>query len=248
MSKKYRGKTCVYCGVPGSSECGDHVLAREFVLVRHRKGLPIVPACGPCNTKKSKLETSLTVYLPFGARHQDAPETLSTLVPKRLTKQPKIRAHVEQALDRSWFPSPQALFQPREIEMLMPADEIEAWVSMVCAGLIAFHWGVIVAGLVDIEPILIPTDAEPEISLAFRARASHRVGPVTIGGGALTYEGVMDETTELGSAWRLQVYGGIQMGGEEPGVRGQTFLVTVRPRGMRDQAGDGSRGGLENNS
>jgi hypothetical protein len=29
MSKKFKGKICVYCGVEGISETADHVIARE---------------------------------------------------------------------------------------------------------------------------------------------------------------------------------------------------------------------------
>jgi hypothetical protein len=44
-SKRYVGKTCPYCRVPGSSTTRDHVVAREFFLIEDRNNLPIVPAC-----------------------------------------------------------------------------------------------------------------------------------------------------------------------------------------------------------
>jgi hypothetical protein len=46
MSKKYKGKVCVYCGKQ-SSTAGDHVFSREFFLVKHRDGLPRVGAWQP---------------------------------------------------------------------------------------------------------------------------------------------------------------------------------------------------------
>jgi 5-methylcytosine-specific restriction endonuclease McrA len=35
-SKKFKNKTCAYCGEPGASATGDHVFARQFFLVKHR--------------------------------------------------------------------------------------------------------------------------------------------------------------------------------------------------------------------
>jgi hypothetical protein len=55
-SKKFKGKTCIYCCIPESSECPDHVVARSFFLDRNRGNLPQVPACRSCNKKKSDLE------------------------------------------------------------------------------------------------------------------------------------------------------------------------------------------------
>ena len=69
MSKKFKGKTCVYCGKVGASDTRDHALAREFVLDRHRSNLPVVPACRACNSAKSGLESELRMVLPSGARH-----------------------------------------------------------------------------------------------------------------------------------------------------------------------------------
>jgi hypothetical protein len=55
MSKKYKGKTCVYCATEKSS-CPDHVIAREFFPIDERSNLPKVPSCVSCNNKKAKLE------------------------------------------------------------------------------------------------------------------------------------------------------------------------------------------------
>jgi len=53
MSKRFKGKTCAYCALPGASDTADHVLAREFVAVEDRGGIPKVPACAACNGKKA---------------------------------------------------------------------------------------------------------------------------------------------------------------------------------------------------
>lgn len=90
MSKKYKGKVCVYCALDGASSGADHVLAREFFLPERRANLPKVPACGECNDRKSELEHYLTAVLPFGGNHPDSTALLSAGVPKRLAKNPKL--------------------------------------------------------------------------------------------------------------------------------------------------------------
>lgn len=80
MSKKYKGKICVYC-VEAESTSTDHVFARKFFLETDRAGLPQVPSCDPCNRAKATLEHYLASVLPFGARHSGARDNLE-LVPR----------------------------------------------------------------------------------------------------------------------------------------------------------------------
>jgi hypothetical protein len=44
MSKKFKGKTCAYCG-EREAITGDHVFAREFFLPSDRADLPQAPIC-----------------------------------------------------------------------------------------------------------------------------------------------------------------------------------------------------------
>jgi hypothetical protein len=81
VKKEFKGELCVYCG-ESLATTNDHVISREFFLVKNRANLPQVPACGRCNNEKSALEHYLTVVLAFGgmafARHRkpedDGPE------------------------------------------------------------------------------------------------------------------------------------------------------------------------------
>ena len=75
MSKKYKGKVCVYCAVR-KSDSADHVVAREFFPDTHRDDLPKAPACQSCNRGKADLERKLTALLPFGSGHEAAVQTL----------------------------------------------------------------------------------------------------------------------------------------------------------------------------
>ena len=229
VSKKYKGKTCVYCGGIGISDTRDHVLAREFVLERHRLNLPAVPACKACNNAKSKLETELTTVLPFGGRHADANENMSTMVPKRLRANPGLRSEIERDLTPVWLPTPSGIFQRTSI-IQVDSQNIDAWVSLLTIGLIWYHWSVIVAGVADVELMLVPAERENIFSHLFKAKVSRRVPPTSIGGDALIYEGVMGHDNPLASAWRFAIYGGLQLGGDDPRRRATTFYVTVIPR------------------
>jgi hypothetical protein len=229
MSKKYKGKTCVYCGVPGSSEIPEHVLARAFVLERHRRGLPIVPACRACNNAKSKLETSLTTFLPFGARHVDALENLRTMVPGRLRANSDARTRLKRGLDSPrWVPSPSGIYQRTSI-VPVDTEQLEAWVRSLTIGLIWHHWKVIAAGAAEVTPMLLTQEGERYLAPMFHMKAAHRVHVTSIGGDALIYEGIMDASNPLGSLWRFAIYGGIQLGGDDPRVRASTYYVTVIP-------------------
>lgn len=237
MSKKYKGKTCVYCGEVGASDTRDHVLAREFVLDRHRANLPVVPACRVCNTAKSALESELTVVLPFGARHAAARENLSTMVPKRLRANERLRRQLEETLEPRWVPSPTGSYQLRSM-VHIDAEKIDAWIAMLTVGLIYYHWNVIVAGQVVVEPMLASPNGRQYMDRLFSARAGRRVGVTSIGGGALTYEAAMGADNPLVSAWRFAIYDGLELAGDDPRVRASTWYATVLPVGLvaRDAA------------
>ncbi len=84
MSKKYKGKPCVYCGdYPATT--GDHVFARAFFLEQEKTNLIQVPACEKCNNEKAKLEHYLTAILPFGRYIVSADEQLYGKICRRLS-------------------------------------------------------------------------------------------------------------------------------------------------------------------
>jgi hypothetical protein len=110
VSKKFKGKTCVYCGVEGASSTPDHVVARNFFAQPARANLPKVPACQSCNEAKSRLEHYLTTVLPFGANHEDANRNLIEEVPRRLSKNDKLfrqlRSGMVEGIATSWTGMP----------------------------------------------------------------------------------------------------------------------------------------------
>ncbi|HGF4018602.1 HNH endonuclease [Burkholderia metallica] len=90
-SKRFRNKTCVYCGLEQGANTADHVIAREFFLLAGRDNLPKVPACEECNTAKSRLEHYVLSVLLMGGVHGDALEALATQLAPRLAKNDALR-------------------------------------------------------------------------------------------------------------------------------------------------------------
>jgi len=111
MSKKYKGKVCVYCGV-NTSDTADHIFAREFFLQENRQNLPKVPACKKCNSEKSVLEHYATTVLPFGGRGKRTQDFLKTMVRKRLAKNYKLHVALFVGKQRRWRQAESGVFVP----------------------------------------------------------------------------------------------------------------------------------------
>lgn len=235
-NKSYKGKTCVYCGVPKISNTGDHVLALQFVLERHRGKMPKVPACDGCNGEKSKLEHHLTAVLPIAARHADAAEFSATMVPKRLDKNSALRRSVEHTAVPRWVPAPSGLLVPTSV-VLVDADALLPWSAMVVKGLVWHHWKIIVSDQYEVVPALCHGEEAAVMEYGL-ARRGEEIPETTIGGGALSYQaqGVPGYLPE--SIWRLQMYGGVEIGGEDPRLRVNEVYVVVaaKDRAERERA------------
>jgi hypothetical protein len=98
VSKRFKNAYCTYCRAV-SAVTGDHIFARELFLLEERDNLPQVPTCDQCNNEKSKLEHYLLTVMPFGGRHPQAARTLTTFVPKRLSKNQKLKSRVSSRAD-----------------------------------------------------------------------------------------------------------------------------------------------------
>lgn len=205
MKNRFKGKTCPYCAVPGCSETEDHVVCRKFFLERHRGNLPKVPACKPCNSRKSELEHYLTAVLPFGGRHADATETLATMVPgrlegnKRLARELAAGAEYVSPLDSSGDP---AFTVPFDSEPLRELFE------MIARGLAWHHW-----------VLLLPPDtvnvygwfASPEGTAIFNQIFAHSARRRVTDqlGRAFLYEGAQAKDFEQFTIWRMSLYGAV---------------------------------------
>lgn len=223
MSKKYKGKTCVYCGAPAISDTGDHVLARQFVLERHRANMPKVPACKACNEEKARLEHHLTATLPAGARHADAAAILKD-IPKRLAKNPALQRSTDHTTKPRWMPSPSGLLVKTSV-VLVDTDVLIPWAEMVVRGLVWHHWNVVVESDREVTATLKSADEAIFFEQALK-RQGVAISETVLGNGALTYVAQGVEGHLPASLWRLSVYG-VELGGADPRFRTNNIYVVV---------------------
>jgi hypothetical protein len=211
MSKRFKGKICIYCGCTAATTM-DHVFAREFFPVRRRDNLPKVPACAACNAEKSQLEHYLTAVLPFGGKHEDAEEVLSEMVPPRLERNAKLKRALSGGHAQGWT---------KENGVLVPAmtvpfdsDRASELFRFITKGLLYHHWGVILdkrthgvwAGFLNARGIEFH-----QRLLGMNSSARLRED---IGNGTFVYESAQGTDIPEMSIWIFDIYGGLKLGGD----------------------------------
>jgi hypothetical protein len=223
MSKRFRGKPCVYCNAAPSTTTGDHVFAREFFLESRRANLPKVPACEACNNDKSKLEHYLTAVLPFGGRHKDSAEHLSTLVEPRLANNLRLHGELSSGLDH-------ALSLERGVIMpvhTVPIDgeKIGQLFGFITKALVWHHWQIIVepeshrawAGFLN--PIGL------ELFSPFFASSDQARVHENLGDGTFTYEGVQGTDDPAMSMWLFNIYSGMKLSGDTSAPNDECSII-----------------------
>jgi hypothetical protein len=140
-SKKYIGKTCVYC-TKAAATTADHVFAREFFLADQRANLPKVPACAACNRAKSDLERYLTAVLPFAGRYGGALGQLTNEVPRRLAKNPRLHEQLAAGRQRGWWQKKSGIIVPATV-LPLDGQKLVDYVALVVRGLMWHHWKVL---------------------------------------------------------------------------------------------------------
>lgn len=219
MSKRFRGKPCIYCSGQRLATTGDHVLARQFCLACERADLPQVPACSPCNNAKSSLEHYLTAVLPFGAQHAGASENLETLVPGRLEKNQRLRR--ELAANIGSAPCP-GTGRP---SMTIPFDgeKLAQLFGFMARGLLWHEWGVMLASTDVVKTINLAPLGEKLFESMFELKAARRTSG-NLGNGVLAYRGAQGLGEPNFSIWEFQFYSGVvlieEAGSTEASLKG----------------------------
>lgn len=205
MSKKYKGKTCVYCA-DAISVTGDHVFAREFFLENQRDNLPQVPACEKCNNRKSALEHYLTAVLPFGGMHAQAEETLKMMVPRRLASNKKLHRLLRDGMihleDNG--SSKGGLFP-------MDGNAVTQLFEFIAKGLSWFHWGTIIEKTSIVSAMALTKTGvaffrERFFALNAKARVEN-----TVGDRVFSYTGIQAVDTDQITVWLFEAYAGLRM-------------------------------------
>lgn len=208
MSKKFKGKLCVYCGEMPSIKAGDHIFPREFFLEHERGNLPKVPACDSCNNEKSKLEHYLTAVLPFGARHKDSQEQLTQRVPKRLQRNKRLQRMLKVGQTKGIEITPDGR---REVTTAIPLDgsRYETFFEYAAVGLLWHHWGEILDKKAVIFSLSLTPTGESLFQKTFDLFRKQPSVEEIIGENTVKYTGCNPAHIEHFSVWKFRFYGGL---------------------------------------
>jgi len=219
VSKKFKGKTCVYC-VNNRSDTGDHIFARKFFLPNKEQNFPQVPACTDCNNKKSKLEHYLTSVLPFGGRHEDARLNLEN-VPNRLDKNANLHRSLAQGHRTVWVKEKERLYVPI-MALPIKRGSIERLFEFIVKGLVWYHWQSYLTVEHFVEVTALLEGEEKLFKWYFSNVSPHLKVSANLGNGTFLYEGFRGIDSPQTTAWRFSLYGGLKLAGG-PQERRQGF-------------------------
>ena len=214
MSKKFRGLTCVYC-CKAPSSTRDHVFARQFFMEGNRSNLPQVPSCSACNVRKSELEHYAATVMPFGGQHDDAVDSLTKSVTRRLKKNQKLLRTLIAGRRDVWFQWSSKIAQ---LTMTLPVDGLRMvqLFELIGKGLAWHHWKHYLDSNYHIQ-VLFPTlNYEGALQSLFQLGSTNCVQN-DLGNGTVHYHGVCDPINPGVSAWRISILGGIKFADEKTG-------------------------------
>jgi hypothetical protein len=232
VSKRYKGKVCVYCGKEPSTTA-DHVIAREFFLEKRRGDLPKVPACEMCNAEKARLEHYLTTILPFAGRHPDAVVNLETMVPKRLNR--NFRLHtllslgLEEVKDKT---------SPLGFASTLPIDDVrlEQLFALIAKGLAWFHWQILLTpGYSAVAAFFLDSGVQQFQRIIAESKPLSRVTG-NWGNKTFCYEGMQFAKDPKETFWKLSVYGGACFG--DPNLPGEKASQVIAVTGADSEFND----------
>ena len=205
MSKKFKGKICVYCG-DAISVTSDHVFAREFFLENQRANLPKVPACEKCNNSKSFLEHYLTSILPFGGLHMQAQETLKTMVPKRLAVNKKLHRILRDGMTRLEYNG-----ASRGSLLPLDGEAVNRLFEFIAKGLSWFHWGSIIEKTSIVSSMALTKTGVALFLDHFFVLNAKACIEKTIGDRIFSYKGIQAVDSDQITVWLFEVYAGLRM-------------------------------------
>jgi hypothetical protein len=214
MSKKYKGKFCVYCAKELAAT-GDHIFARGFFLESVRADLPKAPACKRCNAEKSDLEHYLQPVFAFGGRHQDAFKNLDISARRKLAKDAKLYRQLAVGYTETSVP--------------LDCDKVEALFRLIAKGLIWHYWKVYMDDRTHSVNAAVVTAAGAHVidELISQAKQVRRVSE-NLGNGTFIYEGAQAHDDLRTSVWKFSIYGGLEV--VEGASTSSVIIVYTKPR------------------
>jgi hypothetical protein len=235
-SKRYRGFTCVYCA-HRISATADHVFARQFFLPDSRDQLPIVPACALCNSKKSNLEHYLATVLPFGGRHADARQNLTSSVPGRLAKNLRLARDLNSHRGRVWHHEDGIIRWAMTVPI--EPEKLRELFGQIVRGLAWHHFSVALRQDDSSDGMILSRSGTQLFDRMFTMNAANRIVQ-DLGAGTVHYQGVQAVDNPLLTLWRFKFYGGIALSGDprNPNVVSTEIAGITGPRRMVNLLGE----------
>lgn len=216
MGKKFRDKTCVYCGGPSST--GDHVVARAFFPEELRGGLPQVPACLTCNNKKSDLETYLVAVLPVAGNHIAASQLLED-TRRRIQRNAKLVREMVEGFEAY---SPVATEDAHATHFR--GRKLIEYAAYVGRGLLYYHFGTVLSPEHESKGLAIDASGQKHFDVMFKQlRNVTNTVNNSLAGGALEYRGFVAAEDSQVSAWQVRLYGGVNLGTSSSGYKHGAF-------------------------
>ena len=120
------------------------------------------------------------------------------------------------------------------------AEKLERWCGLLVQGLAYHYWKTFIGSECFFE-FMVPTeDGEAILDGLMAKRGAARV-KVSLGGGTFAYEGLQGTDNPQVTAWRLRLYGGLILGGDDPKVRSGSIGVLTGPMRVQQRAGLAAR-------
>jgi len=211
MSKKYKGKSCVYCA-ERLSETADHVVAREFFPENLRNDLPKAPACKPCNQAKSTLEHTFTALLPFGSAHKASARVLRERVKGRLAKNPRLTRSLQSGLRPIIVPQESGWVS--SISLPFQGDEFVCLCEYVIRGLVWHEYIHVVPADYYVEAVPVSDVGLRFFDALLQKSPDHRRS-AEFAGGALRYRCTRNSVDPGFTVWHIQLYDQLGIAGDD---------------------------------
>lgn len=209
MSKKYKGKLCVYCAEK-TATTADHVVAREFFDIKRRANLPKVPACVECNNLKSQIEHYLISVLPFGSNHISAQEIFTSSAEKRLNRNLKLKRHLSDEKSKKWTQYGSNLYTLNTQLPVNPKAIIRLF-EYIAQGLLFNHTKVVLGLDYFVNAVPITDDGYKQFHARFIGDEKVGVVSGSLANGGFSYTGrYVGEYPEM-SVWFMKLYDGIKL-------------------------------------
>lgn len=222
MSKKYKGKPCVYCAQK-DSDAGDHVFAREFFLLEDRHNLPKVPCCRACNKAKSDLEHYVLSVLPLGGAHPQATSNILANLPRRLVKNERLHREISKTAQQAWLRNASGIYAPT-LSVHFDGAKLEELLKYVARGLTWHHWGKYIGSDFYFRVLFPPEMLSNYLQSQMHTLASESVVRNDLGRGTIQYEGAQaGEAPDL-MFWAIALYGGVMLANSGGDIETTTLL------------------------